>query len=761
MKLLVEWSSKSLVLEPKNSYLIGRDEECALFIDSSKVSRRHARLFFKNGNWVIQDLNSSNGTFAKGKKLNELILKENLKIHVGGDGLNVLTISFLDKNVKLEKNLDATRQVSVVNFEQDAPIDIKGRIRLQKQLRIGRDPLNDWVIDSPNASRMHAEILQNGSNFELVDLKSTNGTFVNGLKVSRATLNPGDEIAIAGIKRTFTYNGLEPVAGVVGTDIRIKNLSYRVGNKTLIDKVNLNLGPRTLTAIIGPSGAGKSTLLALLAGRLKPASGAVEMNGYDFEKNYQYLSKELGLVPQSDILHTNLTVSEALKFGASLRLPDDSTKADRQSRVEYVMEKLELSERANLRIDKLSGGQRKRASIGLELLTSPQVLLLDEPTSGLDPGLDAHVMETLRTLADDGQTVVVVTHSVDNLDYCDNVVLLAAGGKLIYSGPVSSVFKQLGKKSWAEVFRLLASPEAYALAIDKHDSPIDSRQLIGELDTSKKSKFKQISTLTKRYLKVITADRFYLSLLTIIPVLIGLIAFVAGSKYGFGGGYKSDYGYQVNPYAQGTILILILGSVFIGLATSIQEIIKENAIRVREQAVGIGASSYLLSKLIVLCLIILIQMIIFVTIVLFGRPVSASGLLISNSRLEIIMICSILGISAMVFGLMISSLLTSNEQAMPALVGATMVQVVLSGALPLSSSAALDLISKFSPSFWATNALASSINLVQISRVLDKARQARWESSIENLRSSLLIVALMGLLFYCVTYLKLRKIKRG
>ena len=761
MKLLVEWSSKSLVLEPKNSYLIGRDEECALFIDSSKVSRRHARLFFKNGNWVIQDLNSSNGTFAKGKKLNELILKENLKIHVGGDGLNVLTISFLDKNVKLEKNLDATRQVSVVNFEQDAPIDIKGRIRLQKQLRIGRDPLNDWVIDSPNASRMHAEILQNGSNFELVDLKSTNGTFVNGLKVSRATLNPGDEIAIAGIKRTFTYNGLEPVAGVVGTDIRIKNLSYRVGNKTLIDKVNLNLGPRTLTAIIGPSGAGKSTLLALLAGRLKPASGAVEMNGYDFEKNYQYLSKELGLVPQSDILHTNLTVSEALKFGASLRLPDDSTKADRQSRVEYVMEKLELSERANLRIDKLSGGQRKRASIGLELLTSPQVLLLDEPTSGLDPGLDAHVMETLRTLADDGQTVVVVTHSVDNLDYCDNVVLLAAGGKLIYFGPVSSVFKQLGKKSWAEVFRLLASPEAYALAIDKHDSPIDSRQLIGELDTSKKSKFKQISTLTKRYLKVITADRFYLSLLTIIPVLIGLIAFVAGSKYGFGGGYKSDYGYQVNPYAQGTILILILGSVFIGLATSIQEIIKENAIRVREQAVGIGASSYLLSKLIVLCSIILIQMIIFVTIVLFGRPVSASGLLISNSRLEIIMICSILGISAMVFGLMISSLLTSNEQAMPALVGATMVQVVLSGALPLSSSAALDLISKFSPSFWATNALASSINLVQISRVLDKARQARWESSIENLRSSLLIVALMGLLFYCVTYLKLRKIKRG
>ena len=269
MKLLVEWGSKSLVLEPKNVYLLGRDEECDLFIDSSKVSRRHARFSFKNGNWVIQDLNSSNGTFLNGKRVNELIVKQNLKISVGGEGLNAISISFLDKNSKVDKNLDATRQVSVADLEHTAPLDTKGRIRLKKQLRIGRDPQSDWVLDNPNASRVHAEILQNGSNFDLVDLKSTNGTFVNGLKVSRTTLNPGDEIAIAGIKRTFTYNGLEPIAGVVGTDIRIKNLSYQVGNKTLIDKVNLNLGPRTLTAIIGPSGAGKSTLLALLAGRLK------------------------------------------------------------------------------------------------------------------------------------------------------------------------------------------------------------------------------------------------------------------------------------------------------------------------------------------------------------------------------------------------------------------------------------------------------------------------------------------------------------
>ena len=153
------------------------------------------------------------------------------------------------------------------------------------------------------------------------------------------------------------------------------------------------------------------------------------------------------------------------------------------------MNKLELTERANLRIDRLSGGQRKRASIGLELLTSPRVLLLDEPTSGLDPGLDAHVMETLRALADDGQTVIVVTHSVDNLDFCDNVVLMASGGKLIYSGPVSSIFKQLGKNSWAEVFRLLASPEAFEFATEKMEVSIDAQKMSGTINSSKKSRF--------------------------------------------------------------------------------------------------------------------------------------------------------------------------------------------------------------------------------------------------------------------------------
>ena len=761
MRLLIEWDGQSKILDPDNSYVLGRDDSCEIYIPDPKISRKHLRFSFKAKNWLAQDLNSANGTFLASNKVHDLEITRELELFVGGVSNCKIKISLIKGESNSELLNDQTRQVSIASSYYGNESKLVGRVKLQNRLRIGRDASNDWVISNQNVSRFHAEILQEDNVFELMDLRSTNGTFLNGFRITRAKLSPGDKITIAGNTRVFTFSGLEPEDGINGTPVSIKDLSYFVGQKKLIDKVNLNLSPSTLTAVIGPSGAGKSTLLALLAGRLKPSSGRIEIAGYDLEDNHDLLMHQIGLVPQSDILHTNLTVKEALSFGARLRLPDDTSKEEKDERVNFVMKKLELIERADLRIDKLSGGQRKRASIGLELLTSPQVLLLDEPTSGLDPGLDAHVMETLRSLADDGQTVIVVTHSVDNLDFCDNVVLMASGGKLIYSGPVSSVFKQLGKKSWAEIFRLLATSESYLLAQEKHDSPIESKNSVFTLASNKKSRTKQILTLASRYRKVIFADKFYLSLLAIIPIIVGCIAYLAGSKYGLGAGYKSEFGFQINPYAQGTILILILGSVFIGLSTSIQEIIKENAIRAREQSIGVRSSSYLISKIFVLSSIIVLQMIIFVNIVLFNRPASKNGLLFSSSKIEILIICILLGFSAMLLGLLLSAFLTSNEQAMPALVGTTMIQIVLSGVLPLSTSSILDSISKVSPSYWATNSIASSINLVQISRVLDESKQQIWAVSKSNLSNSIYLIVGMAILFYAICLMKLKRLKRN
>lgn len=759
MKLLVEWDKGSLILEPEYSYVLGRDESSDIRIDSPRISRSHLRLSFKGKDWILEDLESSNGTFNGKTQIKQLKLTKDLTLNVGGIDIYEVRITLLDNFKTGEVSTSQETKQNPVNFKAGTKIlDQTTRIRLRKRIKIGRDANNDWVIDDPNVSRNHAEILQNsGGSFEIVDLKSMNGTFLNGQLIKREPLKTGDIVRIGSIEKRFTLDGLETIEGITGTDIVVNKVSFEIKRKKLLDNVSFKLGARTLTAIIGPSGAGKSTMLGVLNGRTKPSLGEVKIGGIDLHQNFQSVSQRIGSVPQSDILHTSLTVRDALKFGAKLRLPDDTSESERSAQVDIVLEKLELTERADLRIDKLSGGQRKRASIGLELLTSPDVLVLDEPTSGLDPGLDAHVMETLRSLADGGQTVVVVTHSVDNLDICDNVVLMASGGHVAYCGPASSVFSQLGKKSWAEVFRFLASEEAIHLASQKHTNTFTTELSEDHVVNKNKSAIKQTWTLAARYIKVITSDKFYLTLLTLIPVIIGVIAYLAGSKYGFGPGIQTESGVSVNPYARGTILVLILGSVFVGLSTGIQEIVKENQIRIREQAVGIKPISYLFSKFLILGGIVLLQMFVFVQIVVWGRPLPKTGLLISSSLIELIAICSILAFSSMVLGLFISSLISSSEQAMPALVGMTMVQVVLSGALPLSTGGVINQLSILSPSYWATNGLSASIDLIQIARISDQEQQEKWAYSVSNLSQSYWYLGLFIIIFALGSLLKIRK----
>ena len=764
MKLLIEWDGDSVVLDPDKQYVLGRDVSSDIQINSSKLSRAHLRIAFVKGSWELSDLGSSNGSFLNNKKFEKIEISKPTTIFLGGlDNLSFVFTPLTGGHTRLKSAQKVTElgQTKVSKFTPHEYIEDQSgpkRVRLQQRIRIGRDSSSDWYIDDINVSRTHAEIVQNGSGgYDLVDLKSTNGTFLNGIQIKREALKTGDVIAVAGYARRYTQDGLQILKGVDGTPIVAKNISFDIGDRLLLNDVSFNLGPRTLTAIVGPSGAGKSTLLGVLTGRTKPTTGQIMIGGVDLHTEFQSLSRQIGSVPQADILHTRLTVRQALDYGAQLRLPNDTSKKERNARVEEVMHKLELTERADLRIDRLSGGQRKRASIGLELLTSPQLLVLDEPTSGLDPGLDAHVMETLRNLADEGQTVVLVTHSVDNLNFCDNVILLASGGKVAYAGPSSTVFSKLGKKSWAEVFRFLASPDALLLASNKHDDPISTEIHDGHVLARRQSILKQIKTLSLRYLRVIASDRFYLALLCLIPVIIGLIAYSAGSKYGFGPGTVTKSGFNYNPYAQGTILVLVLGSIFVGLSTGIQEIVKENPVRKREQSVGIRTSTYVASKVLILGIIVILQIILFTYIVLFGRPVPQSGMFFDSSRIEITLICASLGLCSMLLGLFISSILSSSEQAMPTLVGMTMVQVVLSGALPLEANGLINQISKLVPSYWANNALSASVDLVQLNLVSDTALQERWVATSANVTSSLALVGMFSLTFIGLSLMRVRK----
>ena len=765
MKLLIEWDGGSVVLDSDRSYVLGRDPSADIPVSDSKISRAHLQVSFVNKAWELKDLDTSNGSFIGGKRFETHWLSKTVTIDLGGVGNKSFVFTPLTSSTgtsvkeRLQvQDKEATRMTKVSGDQYFSNESGPRRVRLQQKIRIGRSEECDWHIDDINVSRTHAEIVQNATGgFEIVDLKSTNGTFLNGIRIKREILKTGDVVSVAGFARRFTQDGLQILEGIDGTPVLAKEISFDIGDRLLLNDVSFSLGPRTLTAIVGPSGAGKSTLLGVLTGRTKPTSGQIFIGGVDLHTQFQSLSRQIGSVPQADILHTRLTVRQALNYGAQLRLPNDTSKEEREARVADVMDKLELTERADLRIDRLSGGQRKRASIGLELLTSPQLLVLDEPTSGLDPGLDAHVMETLRNLADDGQTVVLVTHSVDNLDFCDNVILLASGGKVAYAGPSSTVFSKLGKKSWAEVFRFLATPDALLLAAPKHEDAISTEIQDGHILARRQSSLRQIATLSSRYLRVITSDKFYLALLTLIPIIIGVISYAAGSSYGFGSGTVTKSGFNYNPFAQGTILVLILGSIFVGLSTSIQEIVKEGAIRKREQSVGIRSRTYVASKVLVLGLIVIVQILVFTSIVLFNRPMPDAGQLMSSSRVEITLVCVSLGLCSSLLGLAISAFLSSSEQAMPTLVGMTMIQVVLSGALPLETKGIINQVSMAVPSYWATNALSASVDIVQLNLTSDPDLQDRWVATAANMINSLTVVGLFALIFVAITLAKVRR----
>jgi ABC transport system ATP-binding/permease protein len=299
-----------------------------------------------------------------------------------------------------------------------------------RRLRIGRTSDNDLVLSDLSISRRHAELRKNSDGtYQIVDLGSHNGTFVNGQRVTSATLTEKDIVGIGHATFRLTDGELREYIDTGDVSLVAQDLVVEVGGgKVLLDHVSFPLAERCLVGIIGPSGAGKSTLLGVLTGMRPADRGVVLYDNRDLYKDYAELRTRIGLVPQDSIMHTQLTTQRALRYAAELRSPPDTHARERNARVDEVMSELALTRHAETRAEKLSGGQLKRVNVALELLTKPSLLFLDEPTSGLDPGLDKSVMEQMRDLAHDGRTVIVVTHSVANLDVCDRLLVLVPSG---------------------------------------------------------------------------------------------------------------------------------------------------------------------------------------------------------------------------------------------------------------------------------------------------------------------------------------------
>ncbi|WP_349318916.1 FHA domain-containing protein [Mycolicibacterium canariasense] len=592
-------------------------------------------------------------------------------------------------------------------------------------IKIGRATDNDIVIPDVLASRHHATLVPVGGATEIRDNRSINGTFVNGQRVDEATLRDGDVVTIGNVDLVFAGGTLarrtETEADTRTGGLEVRGLTWTIdGNKTLLDNISLDARPGTLTAVIGPSGAGKSTFAKQVAGYTHPTSGTITFEGHDIHAEYASLRSRIGMVPQDDVVHGQLTVKQALMYAAELRLPPDTTKADREQVVMQVLEELEMTKHLETRVDKLSGGQRKRASVALELLTGPSLLILDEPTSGLDPALDRQVMSMLRQLADAGRVVLVVTHSLTYLDVCDQVLLLAPGGKTAFAGPPSQIGPQLGTTNWADIFSSVAGDPAAAhrhyLERSAPTPPAPPSEKPGDLGKpAKTSLVRQFSTIARRQFRLTISDRGYFIFLALLPFIMGTLALTVPGDVGFGLPVPAIKGGEA-PNEPGQILVLLnVGAIFMGTALTIRALIGERAIFLREQAVGLSTTAYLLAKVAIFTVFALVQSAIAVTIAILGKGwhegAVATGVLLPRS-LELYVDVAATTICAAMVGLALSALAKSNEQIMPLLVIAIMSQLVFSGGMiPVTGRIVLDQMSWVTPARWGFAATASTIDL--------------------------------------------------
>jgi ABC-type multidrug transport system ATPase subunit len=548
----------------------------------------------------------------------------------------------------------------------------------QLRLRIGRASDNDVVVEDLSVSRYHAELRRTSrGGYEIADLDSHNGTFLNGQRITAAPVSDNDLIGVG--PATFRLVGGELQEFIDAGDISLTARDLTVtlpSGRVLLDHVSFPLGERCLLGIIGPSGAGKSTLLGAMTGMAPANGGGVLYDNRDLYTHYAELRHRIGLVPQDNILHTQLTAERGLGFAAELRFPRDTSKAERKRRIAEVLEELALTRHAGTRISAMSGGQQKRVNVALELLTKPSLLFLDEPTSGLDPGLDKSVMEQMADLAHDGRTVIVVTHSVANLNLCDRLLVLVPGGKIAYFGPPEDGLRHFGQPGWAEVFQAFDAQPDRDWAAEYRRSPYYQRFIAADMDApgpvptgpraaaqapASRNQVAQLSTLIRRYMAVISSDRGYLAVLAIMPVLLGILGRFIPAPQGLTGPGNTD--------VASLLLILVIGACFTGAANAVRELVKERAIYTRERAAGLSAGAYLVSKLVILGVISAVQAVILVGLALPGKKMPPTGSVLTHQPLlELLLAMAVLAIASMTLGLLISALVNSSDKTMPLLV---------------------------------------------------------------------------------------------
>ena len=535
----------------------------------------------------------------------------------------------------------------------------------EERMVIGRSIGADVLLPDPQVATRHAEIHRTAGGWRVIDSGSGRPTVLNSRPVSSAPVVEGDVLQIGPYTLSIEGEALVASSERRFSTLSVRGLKRRIDEATLIDDVSFTVFSGEVIAVVGPSGSGKTTLLNAINGSAPADSGEVLMNGVPFHEQVSLDRSLVGIVPQDDLVHAELSVEESLYYSGRLRLSvgvgDDTVRAQ----VSRVLEELELGHIRDSRIGDvlkrgISGGQRKRVNLGQELMSQgTRVLFLDEPTSGLDPRASQDIARRVRQLADNGRIIFLVTHDLtpEIMAAVDHMLVIAPGGRLAFFGPPAQACLWFGATTPDGVFNRFGdrTPEEWSASYRGSESArryVDTREQLLHLDgvqqddaqgpPPRTSTWNQCRAQLGRYARVKLRDKTGVAVLAAQPPLLAAVMWIVFPKP-----------------TTALMFMLALSCLWFGMSAAVRELIADRAIWLRERRVGVGVVSYLLSKVVVLGTLTALQCITFTALLFFVIGMGEYG----YDLIRLAGVCTLTGMVGMAMGLLVSASWTSSEAA--------------------------------------------------------------------------------------------------
>lgn len=689
----------------QEEHRLGRDPQWADFVLPNEgweaLSSRHAVFRRQGTHYRIYDGDgltkaSTNGIFTEHRRITTqtgYLLDQPKQFQIGLDPRNLIVLTYLEPGQDRGSAIFSKLKLNLLNL-QEWPVELGSDVGQRYAA---------MALPSPTVSRRHASISHEANQFVLRD-HSTNGTFVNHQRLDAAyTLKERDTIQIGPYTLLWHQGVLELVDS--GDQIRIdahqllRKVPTGKGEKVILNQVSLAIEPKQLVAFVGGSGAGKSTLMKTLLGIEPLTSGQVLLNGDDIRQHFDRYRSEIGYVPQDDIVHQNLTVMEVLTYACQLRLPPHT---DSAKTVAQALQQVQLNHVSQELVQNLSGGQRKRVSIAVELLANPKLFFLDEPTSGLDPGLDKTMMNLLRELSDQGRTIILVTHATSNLEVCDHIAFMGQGGHLCFFGPpkealtffqmpsadfkyFSDIYIELGKgdvgsyqnqavEFWSDKFLQSDTYQKYVQRVLSGGEPSGMGLMKSSLRQGA-DPWWQGWVLSQRYLTLVLREHYSLILLLFTaPVGIGLITFALQDRNSLVVLANANDPMQA-PLALRVLFIFTCAAMWVGFSSTSQTIVQEAQIYARERLLW----PYLGSKVLIHAALAIVQVILVLGVIQLSFNAPEPSLIGWGLGCGITTYLTLF--ASLSFGLMVSAFVNTSIQAASALPLILIPQIVFSGVL--------------------------------------------------------------------------------